>query len=442
MLFKIGSIAALVGSVAAHMATIEPCPRFNPNCAPAPALPADCSYDYNYIKSPIAPDSDVLCKSNTPWPQPVAQWTAGQTVTVKFQPDGAAHGGGHCQFSLSYDGGKTFVVVHEELQYCFFGQPSSSNTPAILEYNFQLPADVPSSDNVIFAWTWVNAVGNREFYMNCADITVSGGTSTTFTGKQMLIANHNGYETIPEFNGDYTTGLSLYQNSPNITVSGGGYAAVPPSDTGAVSSSEPAYSTEEPVYTTEEPSYVASEVPAYSSSEVPAYSSVEIPTYVAPEVPAYSSDAGSPVGHTAVEDASISSAPVYSAPTVPTEEASTAPEYSAVPAPSEEASTTPEYTAAPVPTEEPYTKSACSAAPAPTEEADSSLPVYGAVPVDSATVSASDGCSHGAMECTSGGGFKVCVWGTWTNEMACSSGTVCQQTSDTAITCGWPTTSS
>ncbi|KAJ2513887.1 hypothetical protein H4217_006070 [Coemansia sp. RSA 1939] len=223
MLFKLTAIAGALAAVAsAHMTIINPCPRFSAWCTSEPAaLPAGASYDYN-IKSPIDPASDVLCKSNTPWPQPVATWTAGQEVTVDFLKNNAAHGGGHAQFSVSYDGGKTFVVVYEVLRYLFFNGPTTSNNPEVLSYTFTLPADLPNSDSVVFAWSWVNAVGNREFYMNCADVAITGSTSTSYTGKQMVIANHNGYPTIPEFNNDYDTGISYYENAATITVSPSG----------------------------------------------------------------------------------------------------------------------------------------------------------------------------------------------------------------------------
>ncbi|KAJ2400994.1 hypothetical protein GGI23_001685 [Coemansia sp. RSA 2559] len=236
MLFKITAIAAaLVASVSAHMTMIDPCPRFSPWCVHEPAtLPAGAQLDYS-IKSPIPADG-ILCKSNTPWSSPVATWTAGQSVTVQFYPDGAAHGGGHTQFSVSYDGGKTFAVVYEVLKYMFFNGPSSGNTPEVLSYTFTLPKELPNSDSVVFAWSWVNAIGNREFYMNCADVAITGSSSSSYTGKQMVIADHNGYPTIPEFNGDYTTGLSYYENAASVTVSprgsstsggNGTYAATP-----------------------------------------------------------------------------------------------------------------------------------------------------------------------------------------------------------------------
>ncbi|KAJ2555139.1 hypothetical protein EV175_002353 [Coemansia sp. RSA 1933] len=177
---------------------IDPCPRFGAKCINQPAkLPAGAQLDYNMI-NPI-PEDGILCKYSTPWPSPVATWTAGQPITVQFLDNNAAHGGGHAQFSVSYDGGKTFAVVYEVLKYMFFNGPSSSNTPEVLSYTFTLPKDLPSSNNVVFAWSWVNAIGNREFYMNCADVAITGSSSSSYTGKQMVIADHDGYPTIPEF---------------------------------------------------------------------------------------------------------------------------------------------------------------------------------------------------------------------------------------------------
>ncbi|KAI8318880.1 hypothetical protein GQ54DRAFT_248666, partial [Martensiomyces pterosporus] len=208
--------AVLIASASAHMAMIKPCTRYTPHGENCPAVPAGQSLDYS-LNSPLGAD-EPLCKYTTPYATPVETWTAGQSVTVKFDPNGgAAHGGGHCQFSLSYDGGKTFVVVHEELKYCFFNGPASGNAAQVMSYTFNLPSNVPSSDKAVFAWSWVNAIGNREFYMNCADVAIKG-SSGSYTGKQMTIANHNGYPTIPEFNGNYDTGLEYYTGAKQITV--------------------------------------------------------------------------------------------------------------------------------------------------------------------------------------------------------------------------------
>ncbi|KAJ2466571.1 hypothetical protein GGI02_004328 [Coemansia sp. RSA 2322] len=210
----------LMASVSAHMALIEPCSRYTPNNPKCPPLPAGQSLDYD-LKNPIG-SSDPLIKHTVPYATPAVTWTAGQSVTVNFEQGGAAHGGGHCEFSLSYDGGKTFVVIHQELKYCFFTGPSTSNTASVLSYTFNIPANVPSSNNVLFSWSWVNAIGNREFYRTISDVAITGSSSNSFTGPQMVVANHDGYPTIPEFGSDYTTGLDYYTNAPKITVTGSG----------------------------------------------------------------------------------------------------------------------------------------------------------------------------------------------------------------------------
>ncbi|KAJ2720423.1 hypothetical protein GGI07_004610 [Coemansia sp. Benny D115] len=211
---------------AAHVSMRTPCVRYTPFCDTCPELPPGQSLDQN-INAPIGTHeyiSQPLCKYTTPYGRPAAHWTAGSTVTVDFHPHAAVHGGGHCQFALSYDGGKTFVVIHDELKYCFTGGPSSSNSGTQLEYSIKLPANLPSSDRVVFAWAWNNAIGNREFYMNCADVSIQGGSGLgSYSGPEMLVANYGPNSPyIPEFNGNYETGLDLYSNRKMITVTGSG----------------------------------------------------------------------------------------------------------------------------------------------------------------------------------------------------------------------------
>lgn len=196
-------------------------------------------------------------------------------MTVDFEQGGAAHGGGHCQFSLSYDGGKTFVVVHEELKYCFFGHQSSSNQAEILKYSFQLPKDLPSSQKAVFAWSWVNAIGNREFYMNCADVAIKG-TSDSYTGKSMVVANHQGGPWIDEFNGNYDTGLKYYTGAPKITVKGDGSSGGgnPPPYTSDVPVPVPTTTKDVPI--PHKPT--SSEVPVPETSAAPVTSDAPVPT--------------------------------------------------------------------------------------------------------------------------------------------------------------------
>ncbi|OMH79396.1 hypothetical protein AX774_g7188 [Zancudomyces culisetae] len=208
--------------VYSHMAMVQPCPRLSPN---NPLCPAGDPVDYD-IKSPIGTQSAAnqpLCKTDRKSSRVVDTWTAGSTVTVKFRPDGAAHSGGHCQFALSYDGGKTFVVIKDVLRYCFFNGQKSGNTADVLSYTIQLPSNLPSSNSAVFAWTWLNASGNREYYMNCADIAIKGVNGGSYTGKKLLIANYGpGTPAVAEFNGNYESGISLLNSRPNITVNGSG----------------------------------------------------------------------------------------------------------------------------------------------------------------------------------------------------------------------------
>ncbi|KAJ2340177.1 hypothetical protein GGH92_006385 [Coemansia sp. RSA 2673] len=91
-----------------------------------------------------------------------------------------------------------------------------------MAYSITLPESLPGANHAVFAWTWVNASGNREFYMNCADIKISGRPGS-FTGRRMTVANY-GPDTpvIPEFYGYYNTGINYYINSHNVTVVGYG----------------------------------------------------------------------------------------------------------------------------------------------------------------------------------------------------------------------------
>jgi hypothetical protein len=62
-------------------------------------------------------------------------------------------------------------------------------------YNWpvKLPNNLPSCERCTFAWSWVNAIGNREFYMNCADVRIVGGPGRTIRGSGIFLANLPGY---------------------------------------------------------------------------------------------------------------------------------------------------------------------------------------------------------------------------------------------------------
>ncbi|TQS35779.1 hypothetical protein Golomagni_03790 [Golovinomyces magnicellulatus] len=141
-------LAVTVAIVQAHMELSYPAPfrsRFN---SKAPAGIVDYS-----MTSPLKTDgSDFPCKGyhkdmqdKTGAGAPVATWSAGSEYSFTVV-GGATHNGGSCQAALS-------------------------------NFKFAVPADAKSG-NAIFAWSWVNQVGNREYYMNCASVAISGSSTS------------------------------------------------------------------------------------------------------------------------------------------------------------------------------------------------------------------------------------------------------------------------
>ncbi|KAL2136936.1 hypothetical protein VTI74DRAFT_97 [Chaetomium olivicolor] len=112
----------------------------------------------------------------------------------------AVHGGGSCQISITYDNPPTaksvFKVIHSIQGGCpargVAGNAGNDpNAQAKDEYEFTIPEDIPTG-NATLAWSWLNKIGNREFYMNCApvDITGSEGSQAALAAlPDMLIAN-------------------------------------------------------------------------------------------------------------------------------------------------------------------------------------------------------------------------------------------------------------
>lgn len=97
----------------------------------------------------------------------------------------ATHGGGSCQLALSFDNGESFHVIKSMEGGC----------PLTTTYDFDIPSDAPSG-HALLAWTWFNLVGNREMYMNCADVEIEGG-SGGFNGPEIFVANvGNGCSTV------------------------------------------------------------------------------------------------------------------------------------------------------------------------------------------------------------------------------------------------------
>jgi hypothetical protein len=157
---------ALAAVASAHMEMSWPPPfksKYNPY--------AGTDIDYS-MTSPLKADgSDFPCKGyqsllGTKEGSSVVTWTPGQSYNMTITGE-TNHNGGSCQASLSYDKAKTFTVVKSYIGSC----PPMGNS----DWSFTLPDDTPAGDDVLFAWSWFNQVGDREMYMNCAHITIAGG---------------------------------------------------------------------------------------------------------------------------------------------------------------------------------------------------------------------------------------------------------------------------
>lgn len=141
--------------------------------------------DYN-LMAPINAGYSFPCKGYSSGP--VTKTISGNTVSISLEGT-ATHGGGHCQFGISTDD-KTFLVLKTVIRECLITSMS---------YSFNLPNNLPNTKVTVF-WTWVNAIGNREYYMDCADVQLTGSAEqTTVNGKSLLVLNLPGYQTIPEF---------------------------------------------------------------------------------------------------------------------------------------------------------------------------------------------------------------------------------------------------
>lgn len=124
----------------------------------------------------------------------------------------ATHGGGHCQFGVSYDN-QNFVVLKTVLDTCLLDSMS---------YTFDLPNTAPDGKLIVF-WSWINRIGNREYYMECADVNVIANNISQgqLSGKDLFIANLPGYRFIDEWSENDTPdvrGITQLLQTDNKTI--------------------------------------------------------------------------------------------------------------------------------------------------------------------------------------------------------------------------------
>ncbi|KIW21148.1 hypothetical protein PV08_01728 [Exophiala spinifera] len=103
----------------------------------------------------------------------------GEPQTLSFTGS-AVHGGGSCQVSLTTDLQPTkdskWMVIKSIEGGCPANVPGNlpadPNGDGASTFQFTVPDGIAPGDYTL-AWSWLNKVGNREYYMNCAPFTVT-----------------------------------------------------------------------------------------------------------------------------------------------------------------------------------------------------------------------------------------------------------------------------
>ncbi|KAH7155324.1 hypothetical protein B0J13DRAFT_223385 [Dactylonectria estremocensis] len=383
------------GLAQAHMEMIYP-PPFKSKANPF----AGSDVDYS-MTAPLSGDgSNFPCKGyqslfGTDAGQATASFAAGGTYNMTIT-GGANHGGGSCQASLSFDSGSTWKVIHSYIGNCPAAGTSS--------FDFTIPSDTPSGE-AIFAWSWFNQIGNREMYMNCAAVDITGSSakraSALSSKPDMFVANvGNSCTTLEGFDLSFPSPGDEVSNDSSNTHAAEGSGCATGSGSGGDSGSGS----------------------GDSSSAAPVVTTTAAATYSQPAVTsAPANDATSIPGGVFI---TVSSAPVDSAPTtvVNTIVVSSAAPVSSAPvssAPADSAPTTAPNTLVTV------TKS--TAVTEPSATAPAATPSSGTGDGSSGDAyTAGTACStEGEWNCVGGKQFQRCASGTWSVLMAVADGTKC-----------------
>ena len=124
--------------------------------------------NYN-LRSPLNVSPDFFSFPCKGFPKgPVVATFEKNEITITLEGT-ATHGGGHCQFGISYDD-NNFVVLKTVLNECLL------NT---MSYSYEIPT-YARGDNITVFWTWINRIGNREYYMECTDVNVNNVTKNIY----------------------------------------------------------------------------------------------------------------------------------------------------------------------------------------------------------------------------------------------------------------------
>ncbi|CAK7205813.1 hypothetical protein SEUCBS139899_008592 [Sporothrix eucalyptigena] len=166
--FFLLAIMALLSSrvVQAHMTLASPVPFGDPTTSP---LNSDGSnYPCQIVGSPATFYTASSTSSNN-------TMAIGATQTLSFHGS-AVHGGGSCQLALTTDMQPSASTSWQVILSIEGGCPTTDGTGPST-YDYTIPNSI-TPGSYVFAWTWISKLsGAPEYYMNCAPVTITGGSS-------------------------------------------------------------------------------------------------------------------------------------------------------------------------------------------------------------------------------------------------------------------------
>ncbi|PON24518.1 hypothetical protein TGAM01_v206448 [Trichoderma gamsii] len=179
MFSKLFAVAVLATAASAHMKITSPVP-FNNGVLDNSPLQADGSN----FPCKVGTVQGVTYDYGTDIPSNV--FAQGSTQKLAFIGT-AVHGGGSCQVSVTTDAKPDKNSVWKVIKSIEGGCPAKDQTGNLpgdnasnvdpYTYDYTIPKELQSG-NYTLAWTWFNKVGNREMYMNCAPLTVTGSAGS------------------------------------------------------------------------------------------------------------------------------------------------------------------------------------------------------------------------------------------------------------------------
>lgn len=191
------SAAALVAAVNGHMIMKTPAPFDPANLNNSPLDASGADFPCKFASGVYAATGGT-----------VNEYELGSSQPLSFIGS-AVHGGGSCQVVMTYDNpptaDSTWKVIHSIEGGCpAKGQqgnlPENSNGEDSGKYTFKVPSDIPTGKGTI-GWTWFNRIGNREMYMNCGSLELTGtsGDQSNFDKlPDMVVLNIGSHPTTPE----------------------------------------------------------------------------------------------------------------------------------------------------------------------------------------------------------------------------------------------------